>query len=137
MDDAVLVRGLEGFGDLPGDRQRLVQRNGSLRDAIRERRSLDELEDERAFLESVNRRDVQMIERREDLRLALEARQAIGIECERLGQDFQRDVAIEPAVARAIPLAHPARADEGSDFVRADARPDGQGHETVTELPEL
>ncbi len=47
MDDALLVRRLEGVADLPADAHRLVERNRSLGDAIRQRRPLDELEDER------------------------------------------------------------------------------------------
>ena len=47
MDDALLVRGFERLGDLPRDRQRLVERNRPPRDAVGERRSLDELHHER------------------------------------------------------------------------------------------
>jgi hypothetical protein len=35
MDDAPAVRGFESFGDLSGDRQRLVDRNRSAGDALR------------------------------------------------------------------------------------------------------
>ena len=48
MDDALLVRRLERFGDLPRDRQRLIERNRSARDPIGERRALDQLHDQRA-----------------------------------------------------------------------------------------
>ena len=34
-----------------------------------------------------------MIERSEDFRFALESRHALGVARERLGQDFQRDIA--------------------------------------------
>jgi hypothetical protein len=44
MDDALLVRGLECFGNLPGDRQRLIDVNRSMNKPIGERRSLDQLE---------------------------------------------------------------------------------------------
>ena len=53
-------------------------------------------------------RDVGMVQRGEHLRLALEAGEAFGIVGERLGQDFDRDVAIELRVARPIHLSHPA-----------------------------
>ena len=53
MDDAVLVRRLERLGDLARDRQRFVERNRAVRDAIGERRPLDELQDER--LDAVRR----------------------------------------------------------------------------------
>jgi hypothetical protein len=46
-----------------------------------------------------------MVQRRQQLRLALEPRQAIGIGRKRLGEDLEGDLAIEPAVPRAIHLA--------------------------------
>ena len=83
MDDALLVRRFEGAPDLPADAHRLVERNRSLGDAIRQRWSLDELEDERGLpsviFESVNGGDVGMVQRGEELRFALEAGQPIGI----------------------------------------------------------
>ena len=52
-----------------------------------------------------------MIERGEHARLALEARQPIGVAGEAPRQDLDRDVAAELRVARAIDLAHAADAD--------------------------
>ena len=118
---------LERLGDLPRDRQRLVQRNRALRDPIGQRRAHRRAPVRRApscrlqrLFEAVDRRDVGMIQRRQELRLALEAREAVRIGGEELGQDFQRDVAIEPRVARAIHLAHAARADGDDDLVSAE-----------------
>jgi hypothetical protein len=54
-----------------------------------------------------------MIERRERSGLALEARQAIGIARECLGQHPQRDVTTELRVVRPIHLPHPAFAQLG------------------------
>ena len=48
MDDALLVRRLESDGDLPRDRDRLVERERPGRDAVRQRRPVDQLEHERA-----------------------------------------------------------------------------------------
>ena len=56
------------------------------------------------------------------LRFALEARQAIRVARERIRQDLDRDVAIEPRVARAVHLAHPARAQQRQDFELPDVR---------------
>ena len=67
------------------------------------------------------RGDVGMVERGERLRFALEAHQPIGIGPQTLGQDLQRDVAIELGIARAIHLAHAAFADERRDFVHTKA----------------
>ena len=93
---------------------------------LRQCRALDKLEDERLhairFFESVNRGDVGMIERREDLRFAFEAREAIGIEGEQLGQDFEGDVAIQLGVARAIHLAHSAAAERREDFIWTESK---------------
>ena len=44
-----------------------------------------------------------------------------------VGQDLERDVAIQLRVARAIDLAHAAGAEGGEDFVRAEARAGGEG----------
>jgi hypothetical protein len=66
MDDPLLVRRLQRFGHLPGDRQRLIKRKRPLRDSIGQRRTLHELHDERALaarlLEPVNLRDVRIVE---------------------------------------------------------------------------
>ena len=132
MDDALLVRGLERLGDLPRDRQRFVERDRPVRDPLGERRALDQLHHQRvdaaAVFEAVDVRDVRMVERGEHLRFALEPREPLGVVGEQLRQDLDRDVAIQPGVARAIDLAHPAGAKGGEDFVRAEASPGGQGH---------
>ena len=137
MDDALLVRGFEGFGNLLRDRQRLVDRNRSLRDPVRERRPLDQLHDERLhavrLLEAVDVRDVRMIERGEDLRLAFEPRQAIRIGGEEVRKHLQRDVAIEPRVPRPIHFPHAASPKQRENLVRAEAAAGVQG-QTVTGL---
>ena len=75
MDDAPLVRGLETFGDLHRNPQGLVGGNWSLLDSIGERRPFDELHHERAGsvrpLQTIDRCDVRMIERGENLRFPL------------------------------------------------------------------
>ena len=87
--------------------------------------ALDQFHHERAhaagFFEAVDVRDVRMVQRRERLRFAREPRQPFGISGERVRQDLERDVAIQLRVARAIHLAHAARADERNDFVDAEA----------------
>ena len=64
-----------------------------------------------AVFDAVDRADVRMIERGEQPRFALEAREPSGSRRERARQDLDRDVAAELRVARAIDLAHAARAD--------------------------
>ena len=58
-----LVRGFERLGDLPRDRQRLVERNRPARDALGERLAFDQFQDERdgtrrRALRAVDLRDV-------------------------------------------------------------------------------
>jgi hypothetical protein len=48
VDDALLVRRLEGFRDLLRNRKRLVSRQRTARDAVCERVALDKFEDQRA-----------------------------------------------------------------------------------------
>ena len=83
MDDALLMRRLERVGDLARDRERLLNGSGARRQTLGQRRAFHELEHEAAhavgLFQSVDRADVRMIERREHARLALEARQPVGV----------------------------------------------------------
>jgi hypothetical protein len=101
-----------------------------LRNAIGERRTFDQFEHQyphaTRFFEAVDGGDIGMIERREDLCLTLEAREAIRIEREGLRQDLQRDVAIQFRIARAIDLTHAAGPERRLDFIRAEASARGQ-----------
>ncbi len=69
-----------------------------------------------------------MIERGQNLRLALEAGQPVAIEREELGEDLERDVAIERCVAGAIHLAHAARAERREDLVGTELNASANGH---------
>ena len=70
MNDPLFVRGLERLGDLLRDRQGLVQRHRSARDAFGDRRTFNQLDHERCRrvgpLETVNGRDIGMVQRGED-----------------------------------------------------------------------
>ena len=115
VDDALLVRGLERFRDLLRDRQGLVNRNRALGDALRERRPLDQLHDQRATPFDSSRPWIAAM-----LGWLSEARTCasrwkrampLGIVRRTLGQNLDRDVAFKLRVARAIHLPHAARAD--------------------------
>ena len=45
-----------------------------------------------------------------------------------IGQDLDRDVATQPRVARAVDVAHAARANQRDDFIGAEPRAGGEGH---------
>ena len=123
-----VVRVFQRLGDLPGDRQRLGNRNWSLRDAIGQRRAFDQLHHQRrgaaSPLETVDGGDVRVVERREDLGFAPEAREPIGISGHRLGQDLDRHVALQVGVGGAVDLTHSASAELGEDLVGTYSLPD-------------
>jgi hypothetical protein len=100
MDDALFVGSFEGIGDLFGDRDDVGGRHCAVaRNDGREIVAVDELHDERQprarlilasacsrrAVESVDRGDVRVVQRREHLRFALEAPDAVGISRKRLG----------------------------------------------------
>jgi hypothetical protein len=125
VDDALLVSRLESFSDLPRDSERLVDRDRAALEALLKVFSLDEFkrEGDRALVlrESMDGRDVRMVEGCEHLSLAAEAGHPLMILRERRRQDLDRDVAPEGSVASAVDLTHAPGADGNPDFVGSDA----------------
>ena len=80
------------------------------------------------FFEAVNGGNVRMIQRRQDLRFAFEPRQPVGVERKGVWEDLERDLAVQPGIARAVDLTHPADAQSTGDFVRAKASAWSQRH---------
>ena len=123
MDDTSLVTCFESRRNLPRDGERFLDRDRAFLDSLCQRRSLDQLEDERLhpvrFLESMDARDVRMIQRREELGFTLEPRESSFVVHERLGKDFDRHVSLELLVTSAVHLAHAAFADWGEDLTGA------------------
>jgi len=58
-----------------------------------------------------------MVQRGERLGLTSESRQAIGIECEWFGKDFERDFTVQLAIPRPIHFAHTARPNRVGNLV--------------------
>src|SRR4051812_15179585 len=132
MNDALLVSGGERLGNLPRDGQRFGQRQWASRDPIRQRGALDELHHERVrvagVFKAVDGGDVRVIDRGEQLRLAVESGQLQrvgGAECR---QHLDRDVAAKLRVPRAIDLAHPTGADGLLNVVWTKTCAWGDGH---------
>jgi hypothetical protein len=141
MDDALLMGGFEGRGDLRGDAERFRQgkRRGlvviisrrrrlhgrATANPLGERGTGHKLHHQRPHLagvfEAVNLRDVRMIERREELRFAAEAGEILGIAGDGRQQDLDRDMPAEDRVAALVDLAHAAGADARLDVIGADA----------------
>ena len=129
MDDALLVGGFKGFGNLPRDRQGVVDGDWPLGDAIRQCRAFNQFEDQRLgalrFFQHVDVPDVRMIQGGEHSGFSLEAGDAIWIGRERLGKHLERNVAVERGVAGAIHFAHTASPERVAHLVRADPCPRG------------
>ena len=62
-----------------------------------------------------------MVQRREHPRLAIEARESIGITRKGRRQHLDRDIAAQPCVAGAVDLTHATGTDPRRDLVRTDA----------------
>ena len=76
------------------------------------------------FVDRVNDGDVGMLERGGRLRFLHEALPAFGVVDEIVGQDLERDLAIEAQVHRAVDHAHAAAADLVEDLVVRKRAPD-------------
>ena len=127
----LLVRRFERLRDLLGDGQGFIDRDRATRDALRQIVALDEFHHEgaarRRLLESVDRGDVGMIQRRERLRLRVRSAPGVRVRGERVRQDLDRDLAAQRRVRRSVHLPHPAFADRRGDVVDAEARAGGKG----------
>ena len=101
-------------GDLSGYPQRVVNGNRTAGDGVGERVAFNEFEHDAGqaflFLAPIDRRNVGMIECREELCFALESRQPLNVLREWLRQDFDRHFAPQVRVAPTIHLSHAATA---------------------------
>ena len=88
------------------------------------------------LLESVDRRNVRMIQRGQHFRLALESGQPFRIGGHGRGQHLEGDAPFQLVVGRAIDLAHAAFAQFGHDLIGPDRPPDhGRGLRRATARP--
>jgi hypothetical protein len=127
VDDAALVGGRERLGHRDAQLPDALDRQAASCNVLVEALPLDQLHRQEAgrgvVLDRVQGDDVRVVERRYGARLALEALEPLRVRGEALRQHLERDVAAEPGVARAVDLAHPARAQRGDDLVAAEPRP--------------
>ena len=118
------MRRVERLGDLARSGEGLGNRQWPALETIGERRSLDQLENQRrqaiGFFEAVNRADVRMVERGKQARFACETGTALGVGRKVRRQDLDRNVPPEFCVARAIDLAHATGAERRDDRVGAE-----------------
>ncbi len=132
MHEAVSVGLVERVRDLHGVRERLLDRQGSPCETLRERLAFEVLHDEKvgAFVgaDVVQRTDVRVIEARDRLCLALEALAERRIRCDVWREDLDGDGATEPGIPGSIDLPHPAGSQSRLDLVRSEARTDRDPH---------
>jgi len=132
VDDALLVGLLETLGDLPGDRQRLVYRDGALLHALGQILTLDQLQDEEGLavglLEAVYGGDVGVVEGGEEVGLPLEPGQPLGVAGHLGRKCLEGDLAAELRVLSPVDLAHPPGPNGSQDLVGPQACPRRQRH---------
>ncbi len=126
MDDAALVRGRERGGDLRRDVDRLVDGETPRREARAERLAGHELHRDVVRVlggaDLVDDRYVRMAERGSGARFLDEPQDPRALQGDFLGEDLERDGAVEVDVAREEDLSHAARSESGLDLIAAEAR---------------
>ena len=109
-------------GDLFRDRQRFVDRDRATHDSLRQIVAGHQLHDERVdiarLLESVNDRDVWMVQRGQGAGFALKPCNTVRIGGECLRQDLDRHLAIELRITGSVDLPHAAFANLRRDHIR-------------------
>jgi len=124
VDHIALVRSVEPIRDLQRDLNGLFPGQSSPHNAIGERRTVDQLENERDTIRvfnAINRADVRMIQRSEELRLTSKPSETLGISGNRFWEHFDGDVALKLRVTRAVDFAHTAATERSKDLVGAEA----------------
>ena len=128
MDDAGGMGAVESVGDLHAEAEDLADRQRPAGDAVGERLAFEQFHDQVAVADVVERADVRMIELRDRLGLALEARPQLRVVRELRRQDLDGHAAVEASVVRAPDLAHAAGAERREDLVRPEALASGKRH---------
>ena len=128
MDDVLVVSRFERPADLQGDPDRPIQRQRGTLDERLQVLTLDQLEHQElaalVLLQAVDRRDAGIVQRREKMRLALEARQSNRVTRDGFGQDLDRDLATQALVGGAVHLPHAARSELGGHAVVSECLAD-------------
>jgi hypothetical protein len=130
MHDAAVVRGRQPGDELKRDIGRSSQRQRSAFEDRAQRLAIEQLGHQIRAVAGADVEDgddVRVGERGNGASLLLEAMEPRRIARHGLWQDFDGDVTREPRVAGLVHLAHPARAEQCDDFVRAEVRARSKG----------
>ena len=99
MSDPLLVRRFERLGNLLGNRKCFVDRNRATGNPLREILALDQFHHKGggtpALFEAVDRRDVRMIQRREDFGFALKTCEPIMVSRKRGRKNLDGDLTLQ------------------------------------------
>jgi hypothetical protein len=124
VNDALLVSGLEGGGDLAADGEGVVQIKRRRPDPVTQILAGYQLQSEETdparLFERVDGGDIGMVERGQELRLALEPREPLGIAGDGRRENLDRDLSLEPRVLGDIDDSHAAALELARDPVVAD-----------------
>ena len=141
MDQAAIVRMGDGVGELDGDAQVFAGIQRTRGEPRAQRFAVDHLHRDEVqtagVTDLVDRADVRMVERCCGASFADHAPASIGIVRELTRQQFQRNVAPECRIVRAIHLPHSAGAERRDDLVGPDTIAGSQGHEAGCEPSRL
>ena len=125
---------IESVRDLRGVAEHINGPERPAREAVVQRLALEVLhDDERAavLLADIEQRaDVRMTQRGDRARFGLKSTSKVGPVGQITRQELDGHRPIQPRIARLVHLAHPARADERQDFVRAESDASGEPHLT-------
>ena len=128
VHDAAFVGVIECIGDLPGNADRLIQRQRSLPDTFGESRTFDQFHDKVVGAYIVERGDVRMIQGSDRVCLAREPL------IEFFSRYFDGCVARQARIFRAIHFPHASDADGADDFVRTESRARCECHVLVRQI---
>ncbi len=103
MDDAFFVRGFERFHDVARNIQSFVERQRPAQIL-----AFHQFHHDRVLFQTIDGRNVGMIQGCQHLRFAPEARHVVGVVCERRGEYFDGEIAAELRIVRAVHFAHAA-----------------------------
>ena len=121
MDDPFAMRGLESRRNAGGAPQCLAQRHRAPEEALLQRFSFDELENQDRRVLSLDdveeRADVGMVDVGDEARFALNAHETIGIGGERCREDLDGNVSPKANIARTIHLAHGAVTQQAHNLI--------------------
>src|SRR6185437_3625399 len=128
MNDASAMRRVEGVSDFDRDVENLLERKGSVTDALLESRAVEKFHGEETALavaaNFINRADVRMIERGSGAGFAAKAFECVSVADEIIGKKFKRDEAAEVCVLSLVDNTHAPAADFFNNAVVGDGLAD-------------